>query len=392
MNALLLATRRLIAEVPATAPHGAAPPPGVALALRAPGLLLTAAAGTRSPEGAPMTTATHHDLASVTKVVGTSTALIRLVSDGLVGLDEPVRRFVPGFAGGGKDAVTVRDLLLHRGGLWEWWPLYAAVRGDRDAALRHAAELPLRYPPRSERHYSDLGFMLLGQVVEAATGQRLDAAVRALVTEPLGLAATRYGRPAGGEVATSARGDDAEMTMLDTGRPYPVPFRAADFGRWRRSAVVGEPNDGNAHHALGGVSGHAGLFAPPEDLVGFAAALADHAEHDRLWRPEVAEEFFTPGPDPGQSLGFRRYELTIGAERAKRLVLLGHPGFTGCAVGFVPGRGIALALASCRLLADGPPVPTDGLWAAARAAAGEAVTSASKHPAPPRDTRATRNR
>lgn len=387
MNSLLLAAERLVGRAPQA---NTAPPTGVVLALRAPGLVLDAVAGTRSPDGAPMTAATHHDLASVTKIVATTTALIRLVSDRLVGLDAPVRRFVPAFAGGGKDAVTVRDLLLHRGGLWEWWPLYVAARGDRDAALRHAAGLPLRYPPGRERHYSDLGFMLLGQVVEAAAGQRLDAAVRALVTEPLGLAATRYGRPAGDEVATSARGDDVEMAMLDTGHPYPVPHRAADFGRWRRGPISGEPNDGNAHHALAGVSGHAGLFAPPADLVGFATALADHAEHDRLWRPEVVEEFFAPGPDPGQSLGFRRYELAVGAET---VTLLGHPGFTGCAVGFVPGRDIALALAGCRLLAAGPPVPTDALWAAARAAAGEVLTSASNHPAPPRDPRtSTRNR
>ncbi|GAB2932152.1 serine hydrolase domain-containing protein [Streptomyces mayteni] len=384
MNAPLPTVRQLLDA----APHESRPP-GAALALHAPGLGVELAAGSRSPDGAPMTTATHHDLASVTKVVATTTALLRLVSDRLVDLDEPVCRLVPGFAGGAKDAVSVRDLLLHRGGLWEWWPLYAATGGDRDAALRHAAGLPLRYPPGTERHYSDLGFMLLGQVVEAVAGQPLAAALADLVTRPLGLSATRYGRPAGTEVATSARGDDVELAMVDTGTPYPVPFRAADFGRWRRTPVTGEPNDGNAHHALGGVSGHAGLFAPLGDLVGFATALADYREHDRLWRPEVAEEFFAPGPDAGQSLGFRRYELTVGAER---LTLLGHPGFTGCAVGFVPGRGIGLALASCRLLAPGRPVPTEELWARARVTAGDALGSASPHPAPPRAARATRNR
>ncbi|MFI7277484.1 serine hydrolase domain-containing protein [Streptomyces sp. NPDC049879] len=372
MNALTDAVARLTTVVPPDAPPSARPPAGAALAVRAPGFDGAAAAGLRAlpsdeaPDGLPINTDTHHDLASVTKVAATTTALMRLVSTGDVGLDTRVGHYVPRFTGGAKDDVTVRDLLLHRGGLWEWWPLYVAAT-DRDDALRRAAELPLRHAPRTGRHYSDLGFMLLGQVIEAAAGTDLPGAVAALVTGPLGMTGTRYGHPAGAEVATSSLGDGVEITMLDTGTPHPVPHRSADFRGWRRGPVTGRPNDGNAHHALGGVSGHAGLFAPPADLIILAAALSDHTRHEDLWDPRTAEEFFAPGPDAGQSLGFRRYELRVGGER---LPLLGHPGFTGCAVGFVPGRGIALALATNRLLTPGTPVPTDALWAEARAVAG----------------------
>ncbi|MEU6714851.1 serine hydrolase domain-containing protein [Nonomuraea sp. NPDC046802] len=292
----------------------------------------------------PMTLETHHDLASVTKIVATTTALIRLVSDRLVDLDAPLRTYLSR----SYEAITVRELLLHRGGLWEWWPLYV-----------QPAMPPPRYRPGRARHYSDLGFIMLGQVISAVTGLRLDRAVAELVTRPLGLTSTTYSRPTSAEAAMSILDDRAEMTMLDTGRPYPVPYRSSDFARWRMAPVVGQVADGNAHHALGGVAGHAGLFSTVPDLLKYCAALSRYEDYDRLWRPEVVREFFAPGPDPEQALGFRRYELTL---RDETVTVLGHPGYVGCAIGFVPRRDIALVVASNRLLVQGTPTPTDALW------------------------------
>ncbi|MCG5212831.1 serine hydrolase domain-containing protein [Streptosporangium sp. KLBMP 9127] len=327
-------------------------PPGIARAVRTPWFDLTECTGHRTVRWvdgervgeAPMTIDTHHDLASITKILATTTALIRLVSGGLVDLDAPVRRYLPDC----HDGCTVRDLLLHRAGLWEWYPLYI----QREMP-------PPRYRPGQARHYSDLGFVLLGRVVAAVTGLPLDRAVSELVTEPLGLSSTRYARPAGPLVSMSARDDRVEMGMLDSKQPYPVPYGSADFDGWRRRPVIGEVSDGNAHHAFGGVSGHAGLFSTLPDLLRYCAALSRYREHDGLWRPEVAEEFFAPGPDAQQALGFRRYDLRI---RDETVTVLGHPGYVGCAVGFVPGRDISLVVASNRLLVDGTPVPTDTLW------------------------------
>jgi len=361
-------------------PAGATPPAGVALALRAPGVAQSAAAGLRSvptggAEAAPLTVDTHHDLASVTKIVATTTALIRLVSEGIVGLDDEARRYVPGFFEGDKASITVRQLLLHRAGLREWFPLYLAA-DDASSARDHLDRLPLRYQPDTGRHYSDLGFILLGRIIAMVTGQRLEDAVSTLVTGPLGMSSTRFAHPAvdpadrAADVATSSFGDQCEMAMVDTGIPYPVPFRSADFASWRRVPITGEVGDGNAFHAFAGVSGHAGLFSTLSDLVTFADAFANYAEHEELWDPRVAQEFFAPGPDAIQALGFRRYRLDLGHERVD---LLGHPGFVGCAVGFVPGRGIALAMASNRLLTSGSPVPTEHLWQQALAEASTAI-------------------
>ncbi|MEV4284701.1 serine hydrolase domain-containing protein [Nonomuraea bangladeshensis] len=338
--------------VPAAAERPPEPPPGLITAARTPWFDLDECTGHRTvrQEGgglageAPMTPDTHHDLASVTKVVATTTALIRLVSERLVDLDAPLSAYLPH----SYEAITVRDLLLHRGGLWEWWPLY--VRADLP---------PPRYRPGRARHYSDLGFILLGRIVSAVTGLRLDRAVAELVTRPLGLTRTTYARPTGTEVAMSALDDRVEMTMLDTGRPYPVPYRSSDFAGWRRGPVLGEPADGNAFHALDGVAGHAGLFSTVPDLLRYCLAMSRYEEHDRLWRPETVREFFAPGPDPEQALGFRRYALDLGGES---VTVLGHPGYVGCAIGFVPGRDVALVVASNRLLVTGEPTPTDDLW------------------------------
>ncbi|MBF8185191.1 beta-lactamase family protein [Nonomuraea sp. K274] len=328
-------------------------PPGLVMAARTPWSDLTECTGhrtvRRAPDGtlageAPMTMDTYHDLASVTKIVATTTALIRLVSDRLVDLDAPLSAYLPR----SYEAITVRDLLLHRGGLWEWWPLYI-----------QPALPPPRYRPGRARHYSDLGFVLLGRIVAAVTGLRLERAVAELVTRPLGLTSTTYARPPGTEVAMSALDDRVEMTMLDTGRPYPVPYRSTDFAHWRREPVLGEIADGNAFHAFDGVSGHAGLFSTVPDLLKYCLALSRYEEHDRLWRPEVVREFLTPGPDPEQALGFRRYRLDLADET---VTVLGHPGYVGCAIGFVPGHDVALVLASNRLLVDGAPTPTDALW------------------------------
>jgi CubicO group peptidase (beta-lactamase class C family) len=343
--------RRLVATVPAGSPGGATPPAGVAVGVAAGDQTWVAASGDRG-DGTDLSVRAHHDLASVTKAVGTTTALIGLVSAGAVKLDDPVSKYIPAFA---VDAVTVRQLLLHRGGLAEWRPLYLEA-DNADDAVDAAARLRLPYRVDAARHYSDLGFLLLGRVVERGAGTTLADAVATLVTGPLQMSATRFAPPAGDDVATSARGDDIERTMIDIGIPYPVPYRSADFRRWREHPLVGEANDGNAFHACRGVAGHAGLFSTIDDLLRWGRALSAGAGP---WQQRVLAEFAQPGPDDDQSLGFRRYRATVVG---RTVTVLGHPGFVGCAAGFIPDLDVAIAMASNRLVTAGTPVPTELLW------------------------------
>ena len=140
------------------------------------------------------------------------------------------------------------------------------------------------------QHYSDLGFLLLGRIISAVTGLPLDAAVRELVTAPLGLDRTGYG-PIAAPVASSSVGDAAERRMVATGEPYPILTADRDFA-WREGEITGSVNDGNSFHAAGGVSGHAGLFSTADDLLTLGAALAAPVRHPELWDPDAVAELF----------------------------------------------------------------------------------------------------
>lgn len=358
--------RRLVTRAPAGAPDGAQPPAGAVLATHTPAGEHRAAAGSRSLHPAePMTLDTVHDLASVTKVAATTATLMALVSRGDLTLDRPVRDLLPAFSGGGKDEVTVRDLLAHRSGMQPWWPIYAAVQHDPSvaAACDVVDRLPLLGPPGSAHRYSDLGFIQLGRVISAVTGLALPDAASTLVFEPLGVD-LGYGPRAGAPVADSAPDDRIEQEMLDSGIPYRVPFSAADFRGWRTGPVRGQVHDGNAFHALAGVGGHAGLFGTVPELLRLTVALAHARDHTSIWAPRVVAEFRTApsaehhaGPwSWRQALGFRRYTMLRDGHGVD---VLGHTGFVGAAMAFVPDGDVAVALGTNRLLRAGPPVPTE---------------------------------
>lgn len=317
------------------------------------------AVGAAGRAGRAMLPSTRFDVASVTKVVATTTAIHRLASLGLIRLDEPLSRFVSSTSCSRDTALST--LMRHRAGLWEWQPLYLArtAAGDQEDPFAALAALPLRYPCDERRAYSDLGFIVLGRVVEEVTGMSLARAMSELVAAPLGLSGTGYG-PVTGNVAASADGDSVEQEMIRTGTPYPVLYPINDVA-WRSHQLVGEVNDGNCYRALGGVSGHAGIFTTAADLLRLGRSLASAAERDDLWRPDITSQIFAEGPDEGQALGWRTMPVELEGERR---TMLWHPGFTGCGLGFVPGTGVAVTLLSNRLL-SAEPLPTALLWATA---------------------------
>jgi CubicO group peptidase (beta-lactamase class C family) len=308
----------------------------------------------------PMTVDLRHDLASVTKVLGTTSALVTLVGQRLLDLDAPARSVLPSF--GGHDRTTVRELLLHRAGLAAWQPLYLAPGGLTDPAAVLDG-LGAQEPSGSARCYSDLGFMQLGRIVAAVAGLPLERAIDELALAPLGIPGAGF-RPGPDGVATSALDDRVERRMVATGEPHPVRWHDHGFA-WRDRPVRGMASDGNCAHAWGGVAGHAGLFATVDELLDAGAALARAAAGGGAFDAATVRQFVTAGPDAEQALGFRVDRLGDGPQA---LQLVWHPGFTGCAVGFVPGRDIVAAMATNRLLVPGEPAPTVALWATVRRA------------------------
>lgn len=331
------------------------PPAGAVVATWTPQRSQVWTAGSRDTVGAPMQVHTIHDLASVTKLV-TTCALMTLVSRGGLDLNSPVSQHIPW---SGADP-TVRHLLQHRAGLLPWQPLHHVARLSTDV-MALVPGLPRGGPVGSPFTYSDLSFITLGAVVEALTGHPLDVAISELVTQPLGLGL--HYRPRFGTVdddhtvAASALDESWEERMIATGTPYAVhlvPDPLLTPVERRPGPIRGNVHDGNAFHAMGGVSGHAGLFGTVADLVGLGQALVDTSHG--LWNSAIVEEFTSPGPDPTQGLGFRVRTLPRGR-------LAWHPGFTGTAVGVrLGGEPAVIAMATNRHLHDGVPVPTERLW------------------------------
>jgi len=202
--------------------------------------------------GRPATPTSLFDLASVSKVVGTTSAVMLLVADGGIDLDAAVVTYLPWWSRGDprKNAVTVRQLLLHRAGLAAFRQWFFDLRGA-DAYKTAVADEPLLAEPGSQTVYSDIGAMTLGWIVEEVSGQPLDRFLEDRLFEPLGMRETMY-RPASGLLPRIA------ATELDT--------------LWRRELVWGRVHDENAD-AMGGVAGHAGLFSTALDLSVFARMM-----------------------------------------------------------------------------------------------------------------------
>ncbi|MFI5658416.1 serine hydrolase domain-containing protein [Streptomyces sp. NPDC051684] len=377
-------------------------PAGVCLGVATPATDIVLAAGgwarlpDRAAPGEPMTTGTVFDLASVTKVAATTAVVMRLVAAGLLDLDapylKPLRRLRSGARGSAprpphrrgpsimdETGVTAAQLLAHRSGCPPWWPLYCRTT-DRETALDLAERLPPHTPPGTRRAYSDVGFMLLGRLVERVTGTDLATAFRQWVAEPLALTRTRYGPVPPDTAAVGSDGDRIEARMVETGHPYPVPCTPADFTGWRTAPVRGAAADGNAAHALAGVAGHAGLFAPLDELLRLASALV----HDESFVPAAVRARFLAAADPRdpeQGLGFRRFTLDTPHGPVP---MVGHDGFTGTHVGVATDRPLALALAATRLHGTSTDraglVPVDELSAAAHRGTVRALEEAGAFP------------
>ena len=259
------------------------------------------------------------DLASLTKVIATTSLAMRLCDAGAVTLDAPVSRWVPAWSGDDRRGVTLRDLLEHASGLPGWAPLYEScvTRSEFESAV---CGFPLEFPPRTASLYSDLGFMLLGWVLERAGDAALDV-LWSGVAEDLGCGtALRFGTP-------------------PEWRTRVAPTR---IDPWRGRLLVGEVDDNNAW-GLGGVAGHAGLFGTAPAVGAFArtvlrALRSEPAVGARLARPETVCQFAGPSRVAGSSraLGWDTMLPTSSCGVRMSPGAIGHTGFTGTSLWIDP--------------------------------------------------------
>jgi CubicO group peptidase (beta-lactamase class C family) len=367
-------------------------PAGAVVGVLANGRMSTAAGGVAvaaagDQPARAMTTDTRLDVASVTKMASSTALAMRLVADGSLTLDAPVTDYLPGFgAPGTAEGVTVRHLLEHTSGLPPWVPLYCRTT-DRAEALTLAAATPLVAEPGARWAYSDLGMVVLGAVIEAATGKRQDAVFAERVAAPLELRRTAYGPVPVEETAAAADSDVIEHRMVATGDPYPTDALVSDFAGWRKAPVVGTASDGNAAHALGGVAGHAGLFATVPELLRIGRSLVD----PDVVPTSVIAEFTRPlAITQDRGLGLR---LGMTSLAGQNIPFAFHPGFTGAWLGVALDRDLVIAVAGTRLHTTtgsiessrarrSDLVTTDAIAAATLAEVSAALASAGHHPAP----------
>ena len=314
------------------------------------------AEGQRNEE-LPVTDDTACDLGSITKIVATTSILMKLIEKQVIALDDEVAKFLPEWTSYPK-VTTVRDLLEHQSGLTEWRPLYISQKSADSARQVIAAE---GYKHSSGRHYSDLGFITLGNVIGQVLATDLESAFKEWISTPLGLTSTQFAKPVDlTNVFASSYGDHAEIEMIRSQVPYPTSEKLEDFSQWRSEILQGEVNDGNSFHLYKGVSGHAGLFSTVADLLKYGEEILKSFSGDGYFDQQVLSTFLTVGRDPMQGIGFRNWIHNGTIE------YWGHTGFPGVSLGIsLESKKVALLLTN-RLLTREQPEATEAIFSSVR--------------------------
>ena len=288
------------------------------------------------------------DLASLTKVVGTTTAIMLLVDRGQIHVDDPVSKYIPAFGSGDKRQITIRNLLTHTAGLITWYPLFYRTFG-KEETYRLIHELPLAYPVGKIRKYSDLGFILLGEIVEKVSGMPLNKFDSLHIFQPLGMHHTTYNPLAAGrfkEFAATSHGNPFETRMVhDSSLGY--VFKEIDpnqWNGWRHYNLRGEVNDGNAWYALNGISGHAGLFSTADDLQKLVDMLKNDGKvgNKQFISKETLALFLTKDAFKN-GLGWMMDTEDSFMNNAPEGTF-GHTGFTGTSIVIAPSLNISVIL------------------------------------------------
>ena len=305
------------------------------------------------PERSPIKIDTVFDLSSLTKALATTTAAMMLARDGKFRLDDRVTRFFPDFGVHGKNNVTFRHLLAHCSGLPAWRPFFQrtmqierggrvnfmASYGAKEFVYEEVHRENLEAPTGTQAIYSDLGFILLGEAIEKVASVSLNRYCRDKLFRPLKLRATGF----------------IDISLARSRRLEPVPemFAATELCPSRKRLLVGEVDDENAY-AMGGVAGHAGLFAPVHDVDRMAKALIDcYAGRSDYVPQKIVREFWTRDTTVEGSTWALGWDTPSprGSSSGNHFPpnAVGHLGFTGTSLWIEPEREIAVTILTNRV-------------------------------------------
>lgn len=279
----------------------------------------------REPEQRPATLETIYDLASLTKPLVTGMLCARMLEREEIALEDPVAKYLTELAQTDKKSISIRHLLNHTSGLPAWRPLYLLAK-DRESALAAIAGQQLEHKPGERVIYSDLGFIVLGFLLQTITGQSLPELAKQEIFTPLNLRQTFFNPALAARtgVAACENGNAYERDMCE--RDFP----GQAYGGWRNGVIWGEVHDGNASF-LGGAAGHAGLFSSGTDTLRLANQFIDPlsellaAETCQLFRQNM-----TDGLNQARSFAWQlasSKDSTAGSNLPADA--FGHTGFTG---------------------------------------------------------------
>ena len=279
---------------------------------------------------------TIYDLASLTKVIVTTTLSMILYERELLGLDVPVSTYIPEFTSSGKDEVLIRDLLAHCGGLLWWTDLYKQFEGRTpeeaySGYIETISKMPLDYEPRTKTSYSDLGVLLLGEVIQRITGMSLDGLASEEIFKPLGMTDIFF-RP--------------EESLRSRIAP-------TEKDNWRGRIVHGEVHDENAF-GLGGIAPHAGLFSTARALVPIVQMLLNGGFLDgkRLLNGATISLFTRRAGLVAESSRALGWDTPSGSSSAGNYfsnLSFGHTGYTGTSIWIDPERELFAILLTNRV-------------------------------------------
>ncbi|MET0584533.1 MAG: serine hydrolase domain-containing protein [Candidatus Binatia bacterium] len=294
--------------------------------------------GNRSllPNKTPMRLDTIFDLASLTKPLATAVAIMLLIRERKLRLDDQLTRIIPMYGVLGKSLTTFRHLLNHSAGLPAWKAFFEdIIKNEKSGRINFIASRAAKNyvyeqihreksvtPPGGQTVYSDLGFIILAEAVEVLTGNTFDRFCQERIFKPLGLRSTGF----------------VDLTQLRTRRLQPVEevIAPTESCPWRKKILCGEVHDDNAY-AMGGVAGHAGLFSSAHEVHAFLVRMSQCLHGKNSFLPQaVVQEFLTRGSSPNDSNFALGWDTPTAGKSAAGSFFsprsVGHLGFTGCSI------------------------------------------------------------